>query len=253
MFRKTLYSLLLLPVLLHATETNVLEEHFDDYPPGLLPAASEWPARTSGDTPASSWQTGSKSGPQSIVSGAEAGVEGQVYEFTETEPNAPICYSYLQLPAAVEENAEWRLTARFYLDAFEEPGVVTLIGVYNGDVATEAARRENLLTAVSLSRNSRNNAIQAAVSREDGVSFMKQNLALQTWYTLEIRGNNSTGRFNVRIHSGTFNDQLSDLAYSVSASRFDHVAIGDTSGNHWAEGRQNRVLLDDLKLVLLNP
>lgn len=242
-----LLTALLIPASSLLAERLLLEENFNSYPEGEL-SGEEWPSNLSGT--AVRWQFGRGTVQQRITT--HEGAEGHVLSVTENAPEHVVNYSVLQLPELPEPNAQWKLSFRFFIESLESPAVFGLIGLYEGEVSTEAQRSAGRVTSLVVSRNSRTGDIQAAAAREGGVTFFSERLSPQKWYTVEITGNLSDQTFSILIRDDTSQvAQLSDLQFSTTVNRFDHLVIGDSYGNQWEDERHNTILFDDLKLTEL--
>src|SRR5690606_32965222 len=133
---------------LHA-ERVLFEEDFSSYPVGSLDG-EQWP----GPNPASgaSWQFGRGNHAQSIATSDHT--NGQVFRFIENSPEHLLNYSYLRLQDSPGSASAWKLSVRFYVEAMESPAIVSIVGLYEGDVLSESGRSQGRVTSFSLSRNS---------------------------------------------------------------------------------------------------
>lgn len=234
------------------TAEVLLADDFNSYPAGDLPEQTEWPSPIPDTEPAAHWTTSGHSGAQEIVTGAEAGRDGQVFAYSETAEGEFTSYSHTTLATPHTDGDDWELSLDFLIESLEEPGsAYTIVGVFDGVVGDHGR-----LVAVSLSRNSRTGHIQASVQRHGGSSFFQGGLLEQVWYSLTIRGNHDGHLMDVRLHGEAdgFEESLTGLTYANTTHAFDVIAIGDSIANLWTSGRINRVFLDNLTLrVVADP
>lgn len=230
-------------------QTTLLQDNFDSYTTGPLPASGNWPASIPGSSNFWNRITG---GSQAIIDGSAAGRSGNLFHYTENAASQVTTYSSTQLTTPYSGDATWSLSIDFYIDDFafttgdkQLPSVFSVVGLYGEGGVSDASR----ITAFSISRNSSTGLIQASMTRTAGSTFFTGNLQENQWYTLTITGDFSTQTMSATIQGASLNLSLSDLAYTPTS--LATVAIGDVTPNAWKAGRSNSFYLDNMVLATI--
>lgn len=235
-------AVLLSMAAVHA-ETVLLEDDFSGYGVGALGMLGDWPGEAPGAVAGLRWQTAPNGGLQEIFAGEIGGRDGYFYGFYEVQEGALTTHSQLVFPAAYAGVGGWQLELDFFIESLDEPGVFSLVGLFDS-----AVRSDDRVVSVSLSRTTGSGNIRASVQRAGGSSFFPQSLEAGQWYSLVLEGDNATGEIDISLSGGGVEQSMAGLGYATDARRFRVIAIGDTIANHWAPGRRNKVFMDTIKL-----
>ena len=229
----TLAAILVAGSLAHA-QVVIVSDNFDSYTTGTLANNAPFPTAIPGY--GASWFRGG-GGSAEIADATSYGRTGKVFSVTENGAQFP--QASLNLTSAFTGTDTWTAKVDVYIDALTNTGGFGALTVLNGS---------NRLGSIGIFVSGTSNFAffgSAVGSAGSGVVFTNftNALALDTWYTFKISGNNSTKAISGEIVG--FTPISTNRFYETNTSSFGRIIVGDNGSGSSAS---TTLAFDDFSL-----